>query len=74
MNFYALNSHVKFSSNKVEVACYLHLSRKIQKRDRNCHLCIKKPNDFFAWNLGQISTRKFFKDYKFHSKSFDYLY
>ena len=35
-----LNSHVKFSSNKVDVACCLHLSRKILKRDRNCHLYI----------------------------------
>ena len=32
--------HIKFSSNNVDVACCLHLSRKILKRDRNCHLYI----------------------------------
>ena len=38
--FLRLNSRVKFLSNKVEVAGCLHLSRKILKRDRNCHLYI----------------------------------
>ena len=38
--FLRLNSHVKFLSNKVEVAGGLCLSRKIPKRDRNCHLYI----------------------------------
>ena len=38
--FSRLNSHVKFSSNKVDVACCLHLSREILERDRNCHLYI----------------------------------
>ena len=38
--FLRLNSHVKFSSNKVDVACCLHLSRKILKSDRNCRLYI----------------------------------
>ena len=41
--FLRLNSRVKFLSNKVEIAevagC-LHLSHKIPKRDRNCHLYI----------------------------------
>ena len=37
-----MNSHAKFLSNKVKVACCLHFSRKILKRDRNCHLCIIK--------------------------------
>ena len=45
-----LNSHVKFSSNKVDVTCCLHLSRKIMKRDRIfCNLlkmysCLFIPN------------------------------
>ena len=38
--FLLLKSCVKFSSNKVEVACCLHLSRKIRKRDRNCNFYI----------------------------------
>ena len=38
--FLRLKSCVKFSSNKVEVACCLHLSRKTLKRDRNCHFYI----------------------------------
>ena len=38
--FLRLNSHVRFSSNKVEVAGCLHLSRKILKRDRNYYLYI----------------------------------
>ena len=33
-------STLEFLSNKVEVAGCLHLSRKILKRDRNCHLYI----------------------------------
>ena len=32
--------YVLLLSNKVEVACCLHLSRKILKRDRNCCLYI----------------------------------
>ena len=38
--FLRLISHVKFSSNKVDVVCCLHLSRKILKHDRNCHLYV----------------------------------
>ena len=53
--FSHLNSHVKFSSNEVDVACCLHLSCKIlMKHDRNCHLYIinKESNDFSRaiWN------------------------
>ena len=54
--FLRLKSCVKFSSNKVEVAC-LHLARKILKRDRNCHFYIinKQSNHSqFPYSLSVI--------------------
>ena len=38
--FLRLNSHVRFSSNKVEVAGCLHLSRKILKRMTEINSCL----------------------------------